>query len=75
MYDPRHESERNRSEFERHFDDHHTVKDEGLFPAAYGSYHMIHKIDGEVAFVGVLDYTKTCISSVYLYYDPKWEFL
>ena len=36
---------------------------------------MIHRIDGEVAMVGVLDYTTSCLSSVYLYYDPKWEFL
>lgn len=25
--------------------------------------------------VGVLDYTPECLSSVYLFYDPKWEFL
>lgn len=25
--------------------------------------------------VGVLDYTTKCMSSVYLYYDPKFEFL
>ena len=36
---------------------------------------MIHRIDGEVAFVGVIDLTAMCLSSVYLYYDPKWEFL
>lgn len=36
---------------------------------------MLHRIDGELAFVGVLDITDTCVSSVYLYYDPKWEFL
>ena len=44
-------------------------------PAATGSYHMIHRIDGEVAIVGVLDFLDTAISSVYLFYDPKWEFL
>ena len=36
---------------------------------------MIHRIDGEVAIVGVLDFLDTSLSSVYLYYDPKWEFL
>jgi arginyl-tRNA---protein transferase len=36
---------------------------------------MVHRIDGEVAIVGVLDITADCLSSVYLYYDPKFEFL
>ena len=36
---------------------------------------MIHRIDGEVAIVGVIDLTADCLSSVYLYYDPKFEFL
>ena len=44
-------------------------------PPATGSYHMIHRIDGEIAIVGVLDYLDTALSSVYLFYDPKWEFL
>ena len=46
-----------------------------MFPKALGSYHMIHRIDGKVAIVGVCDLTADCLSSVYLYYDPKWEFL
>mmetsp|Transcript_11530 Transcript_11530/g.15575 ORF Transcript_11530/g.15575 Transcript_11530/m.15575 type:complete len:97 (-) Transcript_11530:407-697(-) len=56
-------------------DDNRTKKDEGVFPKALGSYHMIHRIDGEVAIVGVIDLTAECLSSVYLYYDPKYEFL
>lgn len=36
---------------------------------------MHHYIDGELMMVGVLDYTPACLSSVYLYYDPKFEFL
>ena len=50
-------------------------KDEGLFPSSFGSYHMIHKIDGKIFMVGVIDLTETCLSSVYLYYDPQFEFL
>jgi len=56
-------------------DDSRTQKDEGVFPAALGSYHMIHRIDGQIAIVGVIDITADCLSSVYLYYDPKYEFL
>jgi arginyl-tRNA---protein transferase len=36
---------------------------------------MLHYIDGNLMMVGVLDYTPACLSSVYLYYDPKYEFL
>jgi len=36
---------------------------------------MIHRIDGEVAIVGVIDITAECLSSVYLFYNPKYEFL
>ena len=36
---------------------------------------MLHYIDDELMMVGVLDYTSVCISSVYLFYDPKFEFL
>ena len=50
-------------------------RDESVFPEALGSYHMIHRIDGKVAIVGVIDMTAKCLSSVYLYYDPKYEFL
>ena len=46
-----------------------------MFPQTLGSYHMVHRIDGEVFMVGVIDLTDTCLSSVYLYYDPRFEFL
>ena len=76
MYDPRFAEERNLPHFNKnHLDDHRERKDEGVFPSALGSYHMIHRIDGQVAIVGVNDLTADCLSSVYLYYDPKYEFL
>ena len=57
-------------------DAHRSSKDIGQpHPQFGGSYHMVHRIDGEVAIVGVLDITKSALSSVYLYYDPKYEFL
>lgn len=36
---------------------------------------MLHRIDGELFALGVLDYTPEALSSVYLIYDPKYEFL
>lgn len=36
---------------------------------------MLHRIDGELMAVGVVDITPQALSSVYLFYDPKYEFL
>lgn len=36
---------------------------------------MIHRIDGRIFAVGVLDLTPEVMSSVYLFYDPEFEFL
>ena len=76
LYDPRFPEEQKLPHFnDNHMDDHRDRKDEGVFPKALGSYHMIHRIDGKVAIVGVIDLTAECLSSVYLYYDPQYEFL
>jgi arginine-tRNA-protein transferase len=56
-------------------DERRVTKDEGVWPEYLGSYHMIHRIDGEILAVGVLDFTPNVLSSVYLYYNPKFEFL
>jgi arginine-tRNA-protein transferase len=56
-------------------DEFRVLKDEGLWPKYRGGYHMLHRIDGELIAVGVLDYTTEALSSVYLFYDPKFEFL
>ena len=50
-------------------------KVEGVWPLFKGGYHMLHKIDGKLMAVGVLDFTNEALSSVYLFYDPKYEFL
>lgn len=50
-------------------------KNEGVWPEHRGSYHMYHKINGELFGVGVVDITDICLSSVYFYYDPKYAFL
>ena len=36
---------------------------------------MIHRIDGKIFAVGVIDTTPEALSSVYLFYDPDYEFL
>lgn len=41
----------------------------------YGAFHQQYVIDGKIVAVGVVDILPTCISSVYLYYDPDYAFL
>jgi len=36
---------------------------------------MLHRLDGKLFAVGVLDYTPEALSSVYAFYDPEYEFL
>ena len=36
---------------------------------------MLHRINGKMFTVGFLDFTMEALSSVYLFYDPKFEFL
>ncbi len=45
------------------------------WPRDYGSYHQHYRIDGKLVAVGVVDILPKCLSSVYLYYDPDYEFL
>lgn len=50
----------------------HTSKD---LPLGYGSFHQQYILDGKVIAVGVIDILPYCTSSVYLYYDPDYNFL
>lgn len=52
-----------------------SAKKVGVWPKLNGGYHMLHRIDGELMAVGVIDITPESLSSVYLFYDPKFEFL
>ena len=47
-------------------------KDEGIWPQYLGSYHMLHRIDGHLFAVGVLDYLPETVESVYFFYDPDY---
>jgi len=46
-----------------------------IFPDKFGGYHMLHRIDGKLFAVGVIDILPTSISAVYLFYDPDYGFL
>jgi len=41
----------------------------------HGAFHQQYIIDGKIIAVGVIDILPSCISSVYLYYDPDYAFL
>ncbi|XP_061601279.1 arginyl-tRNA--protein transferase 1 isoform X2 [Cololabis saira] len=38
----------------------------------YGSFHQQYWLDGQIVAVGVIDILPTCVSSVYLYYNPDF---
>lgn len=42
-------------------------------PRAYGSYHMLYRLDGKLVAMGVLDILPECVSSVYFMYEKDWE--
>ncbi|EGO27449.1 hypothetical protein SERLADRAFT_382325 [Serpula lacrymans var. lacrymans S7.9] len=42
-------------------------------PRDYGSYHQLYRLDDELIAVGVIDILPFCVSSVYFFYDAKWE--
>lgn len=48
---------------------------EGGLPMGYGSFHQHYMLDGQIIAVGVIDILPSCVSSVYLYYDPDYDFL
>ena len=45
------------------------------WPCDYGSYHQHYRIDGKLIAVGVVDVLPKCLSSVYVFYDPAYDFL
>lgn len=44
-------------------------------PQGYGSFHLRYSLDGKLFAVGVVDVLPTCLSSVYLFYDPDFAAL
>ncbi|XP_019639338.1 PREDICTED: arginyl-tRNA--protein transferase 1-like [Branchiostoma belcheri] len=47
----------------------------GLPACGNGSFHQQYWLDGKLIAVGVLDILPSCVSSVYLYYDPDYHYL
>lgn len=41
----------------------------------YGAFHRHFLVDGKIVAVGVVDILPSCVSSVYLFYDPDYSFL
>lgn len=41
----------------------------------YGSFHQQYILNGKIIAVGVIDILKNCVSSVYFFYDPDYQFL
>jgi len=47
----------------------------GPFSKGYGSYHQQYRLNGKLIAVGVIDVLNHCVSSVYFFYDPEYDFL
>jgi arginine-tRNA-protein transferase len=41
----------------------------------YGSFHQQYRLNGKLIAVGVIDILNLCVSSVYFFYDPAYQFL
>ncbi|CAF0861478.1 unnamed protein product [Brachionus calyciflorus] len=41
----------------------------------YGSFHQQYILNGKIIAVGVIDILDHCVSSVYFFYDPDYQFL
>jgi arginine-tRNA-protein transferase len=41
----------------------------------YGSFHQQYRLNGKLVAVGVIDILNDCVSSVYFFYDPEFQFL
>lgn len=70
-------SKPNRGQYTRFLCDSPLAEQHGVdIPSqGYGSFHQQYWLDGKIIAVGVVDILPTCLSSVYLYYDPDYSFL
>ncbi|XP_065369345.1 arginyl-tRNA--protein transferase 1 isoform X2 [Calliphora vicina] len=50
-------------------------KPDGGPPSGYGSFHQQYWLDDKLIAVAVIDILPHCISSVYFFYDPDYNFL
>ena len=41
----------------------------------YGSFHQQYILNNKIIAVGVIDILSSCVSSVYFFYDPEFQFL
>lgn len=46
-----------------------------IYPKYYGTYNLIHRIDGKIVAVTLWDILPTSLESCYCYYDPDLSFL
>ncbi|CAD5117517.1 DgyrCDS6284 [Dimorphilus gyrociliatus] len=51
------------------------LKPEVSGEVTYGSFHQQYWLDDRLIAVGVIDILPKCVSSVYLFYDPEFNFL
>jgi len=57
LFDPNDQREKERSFSETDIDKNRNSLDQGIWPEFLGGYHMLHRLDGELFAVGVIDNT------------------
>jgi arginyl-tRNA--protein-N-Asp/Glu arginylyltransferase len=45
------------------------------YPPSAGSYHIYHRIDGELVAIGICEFTNKYFNSAYFMYKTKYSFL
>jgi len=56
-------------------DEFRTLQDEGVWPKYKGGYHMLHRIDGKLIAIIVIDMTRNALTGMYCIYDPDFDFI
>jgi len=56
-------------------DEFRTLQDEGVWPKYKGGYHMLHRIDGKLIAISVIDMTRNALTGMYCIYDPDFDFI
>ena len=76
LYDPNLPNEANRASFwegAQSFSE--NDENEVGYPPSPGSYHIYHRIDGELVAIGVCDITNSYFNSAYFLYKTKYSYL
>ena len=65
----------NENSFKSKIINYDSIKNKNIIPKKYGTYNLLHRINGRLIAVNVLDFLPNLYISDYCYYDPDYNFL